>query len=151
MRYSLRKQHNELVALEEEINHTRLYLQIEKIRFGEKMVYTFDVEPECLKCQIPTLLLQPLFENAVKYGVYEASDQVKVSLAAKSEGDHTVLTLTNNYDPDAAPAKGEGIGLKNVRERLRLVYNSNELLQIEDRDGRFRVTIYLPCESQKKI
>ena len=148
MRYSLRKQHNELVALEEEINHTRLYLQIEKIRFGEKMVYTFDIEPECLKCQIPTLLLQPLFENTVKYGVYEASDQVKVSLTAKREGDHTVLSLTNNYDPEAAPSKGEGIGLKNVRERLRLVYNSNELLQIEDHDGRFSVTIYLPCEKQ---
>ncbi len=151
MRYSLRKQHNELVVLEEEINHIRLYLQIEKIRFGDKMIYAFEVEPDCLGCQIPTLLLQPLFENAVKYGVYEASEPVEVSLTAKKEGDHTVLILTNNYDPDAAPAKGEGIGLKNVRERLRLVYNSNNLLQTEDREGRFRVTIYLPCETQKKI
>jgi two-component system, LytTR family, sensor kinase len=149
MRYSLRKQHNELVALEEEINHIRLYLQIEKIRFGEKMIYTFEVEPECLGCQIPTLLLQPLFENAVKYGVYEASDEVEVSLTAKKEGDHTVLIITNNYDSEAAPAKGEGIGLKNVRERLRLVYNSNNLIQTEDQDGKFRVTIWLPCE--KKI
>ena len=146
MRYSLRKQHNELVALDEEINHIRLYLQIEKIRFGDKMLYNFEVEPECLGCQIPTLLLQPLFENAVKYGVYEASDQVEVSLIAKKEGDHTVLTITNSYDPDAAPVKGEGIGLKNVRERLRLVYNSNNLIQTEDQNGKFRVTIFLPCE-----
>jgi len=149
MRYSLRKQHNELVALEEEINHTRLYLQIEKIRFGEKMIYTFDIGPECLNCQIPTLLLQPLFENAVKYGVYEASEQVEISLEAKKEGDHTLLVLTNNYDPGAAPTKGEGIGLKNVRERLRLVYSSNELLKIEDHEGRFKVSIYLPCETLK--
>ena len=145
MRYALRKQHNELVALEEEINHIRLYLQIEKIRFGEKMVYSFLVEPECLSCQIPTLLLQPLFENAVKYGVYEASEQVEVSLTAKKEGDHVVLVLTNNYDPDTVPNKGEGIGLKNVQERLRLVYNSNNLLQIKDGEGKFEVTIYLPC------
>jgi two-component system, LytTR family, sensor kinase len=150
MRYSLRKQHNELVALEEEINHIRLYLQIEKIRFGEKMIYSFEVGPECLNCQIPTLLLQPLFENAVKYGVYETSEQVEISLNAKNEGDHTVIVLTNNYDPEAAPAKGEGIGLKNVRERLRLVYGSNELLQIEDREGRFRITIYLPCSDKIK-
>ncbi len=147
MRYSLRKQHNELVALEEEINHIKLYLRIEKIRFGEKMVYSFQVEPECLNCQIPTLLLQPLFENAVKYGVYEASEQVEVSLTAKKEGDHTVLILTNNYDPEASPTKGEGIGLKNVRERLRLVYNSNNLIQIEDGEGTFKLTIYLPCET----
>jgi LytS/YehU family sensor histidine kinase len=151
MRYSLRKQHNELVALEDEINHIRLYLQIEKIRFGDKMVYTFAVEKECLACQIPTLLLQPLFENAVKYGVYEASEEVEVSLTGKKEGDHVVLTITNNYDPEAAPVKGEGIGLKNVRERLRLVYNSNNLIQTEDWEGKFIVTIWLPCEAIKKI
>ncbi len=150
MRYSLRKQHNELVALEEEINHIRLYLQIEKIRFGEKMIYSFQIEQECLSCQIPTLLLQPLFENAVKYGVYEASEQVEVSLTAKKEGDHVVLILTNNYDPDAAPTKGEGIGLKNIQERLRLVYNSNNLLRIKDGEGKFMVTIYLPCETLKR-
>jgi two-component system, LytTR family, sensor kinase len=147
MRYSLRKQHNELVALEEEINHIRLYLQIEKIRFGDKMTYSFQVGPECLKCQIPTLLLQPLFENAVKYGVYEASEQIEISLTAKKDGDHTVLVLTNNYDVEAVPRKGEGIGLKNVQERLRLVYNSNNLVEIEDREGKFAVTIYLPCDN----
>lgn len=148
MRYSLRKQHNELVALEEEINHIRLYLQIEKIRFGEKMAYSFEVEPECLNCSIPTLLLQPLFENAVKYGVYEASEKVEVSMTAKKEAEVTVLVLTNNYDREAAPSKGEGIGLKNVRERLRLVYNSNNLIQVKDEGGKFEVTIFLPCKPE---
>jgi sensor histidine kinase YesM len=148
MRYSLRKQHNEMVALDEEINHIRLYLQIEKIRFGDKMAYSFRVEPECLACQIPTLLLQPLFENAVKYGVYEASEQVEISLKAIKENDHTVLTIANSFDKEAAPVKGEGIGLKNVQERLRLVYNTNNLMQIKDEDGKFVVTIYLPCEKR---
>jgi len=148
MRYSLRKQYSEMVALEEEINHVRLYLQIEKIRFGAKMSYSFQIEPECLNCQIPTLLLQPLFENAVKYGVYEASEPVEVSLTACKEGIHTILTITNNFDSEAAPVKGEGIGLKNVQERLRLVYNSNNLLGIKDGDGKFVVTIYLPCNKQ---
>jgi len=151
MRYSLRKQHNEMVALEEEINHIRLYLQIEKIRFGDKMAYSFQVAPECLDCRIPTLLLQPLFENAVKYGVYEASGQVEVTLTATKEGDHTVLTLTNNYDSDSVPVKGEGIGLKNVQERLRLVYNSNNLLETSEKDGKFVVTIYLPCRKTEEI
>ncbi|HEY5511601.1 MAG TPA: histidine kinase [Prolixibacteraceae bacterium] len=146
MRYSLRKQHTELVSLEEEINHIRLYLQIEKIRFGEKMTYSFQVGPECFACQIPTLLLQPLFENAVKYGVYETSEQVEISLTAKKEGDHIAIVLINNYELESTPRKGEGIGLKNVQERLRLVYNSNNLMKIEDKDGVFAVTIYLPCE-----
>jgi two-component system LytT family sensor kinase len=148
MRYSLRKQHNEMVALEEEINHIRLYLQIEKIRFGEKMAYSFQVGPECLSCQIPTLLLQPLFENAVKYGVYEALDEVEVTLTAIKEGHHVVLTITNTFDAEAAPVKGEGIGLKNVQERLRLVYNSNNLLSINNSEGKFSVTIYLPCHTE---
>ncbi len=150
MRYSLRKEQNEMVPLAEEINHIRLYLQIEKIRFGDKMTYTFNTEQECLECQIPTLLLQPLFENAVKYGVYEASDPIEISLTAKIEGNHTVLTLTNNYDPGSAPVKGEGIGLRNVRERLRMVYNSNNLMNIEDQHGKFVITIFLPCEKEGK-
>jgi sensor histidine kinase YesM len=150
MRYSLRKEQNELVPLAEEINHIRLYLQIEKIRFGDKMTYTFNTEQECLDCQIPTLLLQPLFENAVKYGVYEASEPVEISLTAQMEGSHTVLTLINTYDPDAAPVRGEGIGLRNVRERLRLVYNSNNLMNIEDQNGKYCITIFLPCEEKKR-
>jgi hypothetical protein len=150
MRYSLRKQHTELVTLEEEINHVGLYLQIEKIRFGDKMAYSFQVANDCNNCPIPTLLLQPLFENAVKYGVYEASEKVVISLTVKREKEHTVVVITNNYDPDASPSRGEGIGLKNVQERLRLVYNSSNLLQIKDKDGQFSVTIYLPCETSEK-
>ncbi len=146
MRYSLRKQHNEMVSLEEEISHSRLYLQIEKIRFGDRLTYSFQIDKECLECQIPTLLLQPLFENAVKYGVYEATEQVAILLLAKKEKDHTILSISNNYDAEAAPVKGEGIGLKNVQERLRLVYNSNNLMKTENIEGKFMVEIYLPCE-----
>jgi len=149
MRYSLRKQHNEMVALEEEINHIRLYLQIEKIRFGDKMTYSFQVGPDCMKCQIPTLLLQPLFENAVKYGVYEASETVEVALKAHRENEHTVLYISNTFDKEAVPVRGEGIGLKNVQERLRLVYNSNNLMQIKDEEGKFVVTIFLPCNKRE--
>jgi LytS/YehU family sensor histidine kinase len=145
MRYSLRKQQNEMVPLGDEINHTELYLKIEKIRFGDKMTYSFQADNDCLGCQIPTLLLQPLFENAIKYGVYEASDPVEIALLAKKENNHVVLTLFNTYDPEAATPKGEGIGLKNVRERLRLVYNSSNLMELNDLDGKFTVTIYLPC------
>ncbi|MCE1197348.1 MAG: histidine kinase [Marinilabiliales bacterium] len=145
MRYSLRKQHNELVTLEEEISHVRLYLQIEKIRFGNKMAFSFETDPECLACKIPTLLLQPLFENAVKYGVYEASETVEIRLRSFRQDDHVLLTVSNTYDPEAVPAKGEGIGLKNVKERLRLVYNSNNLMEIHDKEGRFEVRIFLPC------
>ena len=148
MRYSLRKQHNETVALEEEINHTRLYLQIEKIRFGNRMDYTFDIDPACFNCQIPTLLLQPLFENAVKYGVYEASETVEISMTATKEGEYSKLVLSNNFDKEAVPVKGEGIGIKNVQERLRMVYNSNKLMEIKEEQGKFMVTIYLPCEER---
>jgi sensor histidine kinase YesM len=76
---------------------------------------------------------------------------VEVSLTAAKEGDHTVLILTNNYDSDSVPVKGEGIGLKNVQERLRLVYNSNNLMETKEKDGKFVVTIYLPCRKTEEI
>lgn len=146
LRYALRFQKNDKVKLEEELAHLLLYLKIEKIRFGEKLIYNFDVEKACLNLLLPNLLLQPLFENAVKYGVYEASEPVNISLAGKIAGGMLELILANDYDPEAIPRKGEGIGLKNIRERLLLTYQSNQLIKIVKLERQFIVTITLPIE-----
>lgn len=144
MRYSLRKQQDDMVTLEVELRNIGLYLQIEKIRFGNNLIYRFDVEELCNHHLIPNLILQPLFENAIKYGVYEASKPVEVILEAKKFPGVMEIKIINDFDPDSVPLKGEGVGLANIKDRLRLLYGSSRLLSIERGEKRFSVTMVIP-------
>ncbi len=146
MRYSLRRHNGDLVSLEEELQTIELYLQIEKIRFGDKLDYHFEVDKKCLRCRLPNLVLQPLFENAIKYGVYEAVDPVSIRLDAVSDGEMLQISIANDFDPESIPARGEGVGLKNVQERLRILYGSNNLVKTERSGSRFIVTIFIPVD-----
>lgn len=150
MRYSLQKNIEEMVSLQTELKNIGLYLQIEKIRFGDKLTYTFDVDEECKKQLIPNLILQPVFENAIKYGVYEASEAVEIRLNAIQGEAGLNLTITNNFDPDALPARGNGVGLKNIRERLRIIYGGSHLLNVSIEANTFKVSMEIP-EKQNKL
>ncbi|HKJ43932.1 MAG TPA: histidine kinase, partial [Sunxiuqinia sp.] len=77
MRYSLQHDQDESVSLKDELENIKLYLSIEKVRFGKKLNPEFEIEEGCHDCQIPNMILQPLFENAIKYGVYEATGPVR--------------------------------------------------------------------------
>jgi sensor histidine kinase YesM len=144
MRYSLRKQQDDMVTLEVELRNIGLYLQIEKIRFGNNLLYRFNVEEACNLHLIPNLILQPVFENAIKYGVYEASKPVEVVLEARKLPDAMEIKVINDFDPESVPLKGEGVGLTNIFDRLRLLYGSSRLLSVEKGDSQFSVTIVIP-------
>ena len=100
MRYSLKHDQNEKVTLEQELNNNMLYLNIEKVRFGRKLNPLFDVDDKCLKASIPNMILQPLYENAIKYGVYEATEPVNVITVCKCNEDVLEVMIKNTYDPD---------------------------------------------------
>jgi len=143
MRYSLRKQQDDMVTLEVELRNIGLYLQIEKIRFGNNLLYRFDVEDACNHHLIPNLILQPLFENAIKYG-YETSKPVEVILKARKMSDAMEIKVINDFDPESVPLKGEGVGLANIYDRLLLLYGSSRLLRVERGDSQFSVTVIIP-------
>ena len=149
MRYSLRKQQDDMVTLEVELRNIGLYLQIEKIRFGDNLLYRFEVEEECNHHLIPNLILQPLFENSIKYGVYETSKPVEVILKANKIPDAMEIKVINDFDPESVPLKGEGVGLTNINDRLLLLYGSSRLLTIEREATRFSVTIVIPDVTDK--
>jgi two-component system, LytTR family, sensor kinase len=144
MRYSLRKQRDDMVTLEIELRNIGLYLQIEKIRFGNNLLYRFDVEETCNLHPIPSLILQPLFENAIKYGVYETSKPVEIILEARKLTDSMEIKLINDFDPESVPLKGEGVGLTNINDRLRLLYGSSRLLTVVRGETQFLVTMIIP-------
>jgi two-component system LytT family sensor kinase len=143
LRYSLKHKENELVSIDQEIEHIKLYLEIEKVRFGDKLQVDFHVEG-CDKCQIPNMILQPLYENAIKYGVYETTSNVCIKTRIYRDGNSMVFVLSNNYEADAHNKKGEGIGLYNIRQRLGLVYGDSTLLKIKDENQIFTVTLEIP-------
>jgi sensor histidine kinase YesM len=135
-----------MTLLKDEIENTKLYLEIEKIRFGENLDFEIDINKECESTEVPSMILQPLIENAIKHGVYESIEKITISLACKREKGYLKIQVKNNFDPETAPRKGKGIGLKNIQERLKLVYNQDNLLTYDKTNDLFTANIYIPKE-----
>jgi len=146
MRYSLSSRNDQPVTLHNEMESLRLYLEIEKVRFRERLVIKEDIEPECLSALLPGLLLQPLYENAVKHGVYESTGTVVINTTAKKEGENVIVSISNTVDPDSVVTrKGAGIGLKNVRTRLELFFRDEAELEVIRKEDSFTVNMKFPC------
>ena len=90
------------------------------------------------------MLLQPLFENAIKHAVYESLEIVRVRLKCGSENGYLKIEVENTYDPETKSKKGTGVGLKNIQERLKLIYGQENLMQIVKDNGVFRVLLFVP-------
>ena len=146
LRYSLGKDNSELNPLKQEIENVSLYLDIEKVRFGEKLHFEKVIEEDCLEVKVPNLILQPLIENAIKFGVYDSIDAVTIQLDCRRKDEFLEIRIKNNFDQTSAPTKGEGIGLENVRKRLQLVYGRRDLVRVSKVEGLFEVTLQIPLE-----
>ena len=144
LRHSIGQKENQMVALKEEIAQIMLYLDIEKIRFGERLRYDFNINPKCMTFPVPAMILQPLFENAIKHGVYESTEEVTVTFTCHPTADGLSLKLSNNFDPEAPPRKGNQMGIKNIMSRLKLIYQRDNLFKISKLVNNFNVEIILP-------
>lgn len=105
------------VALAEELALQRRYLDVESLRFADRLSVDIDVEAEVAQARVPGLILQPLVENALKHGMSKEGRQTRVRLSAAREGDRLVVHVSDNGCGSAAPS-GTGVGLANVRRRL---------------------------------
>ncbi|MBC7920602.1 MAG: histidine kinase [Ferruginibacter sp.] len=144
LRYSLAQDGKQLTSLAEEMHNVGLYMDIEKTRFGNRLRFEPQVEGNCLTGLLPNLILQPLFENAIKHGVYESLDQVTIRFRCSMERNFLKISVWNNFDPDAAARKGEGIGLRNIQDRLLLLYNRPDLLIIHRTEDTYEVNLLIP-------
>jgi two-component system, LytTR family, sensor kinase len=148
MRSTLAKNEKQKSKLIDEINAGKLYLDIEKIRFEDKFDFIENIKPECNEMEVPSMILQPLFENAIKHGVYESLEKVTIKLSCGMDKEYFKIMVENNYDPEAVPRKGSGIGIKNIQNRMKLIYNQDNLVQLEKNENYFRVKIYIPMSKQ---
>jgi len=98
LRYSLGNNDNQLSTLKEEMNNIGLYLEIEKVRFEDRLVVSNQIDPRAFNAKLPNMILQPLYENAMKYGVYETIDQVEIQTTVSLVDNVLVVQISNNYD-----------------------------------------------------
>lgn len=146
MRYALSKKDEQPVSLRSELENLRLYLDIEKVRFGDRLFTEEYIGENCLEVRMPVMLLQPLYENAVKHGVYESTGCVRITTQAKLVEGYIEITISNNYDPAPSLRKGTGTGLQNVARRLEIYYSNKASIKTTKDDGLFIVKLYLPSD-----
>lgn len=144
LRYSLKHRENEFVPLGEELGRMKDYLAIEKIRFGEKLLYEFNVDGSCEKFPVPTMIFQPLFENAIRHSVYESIEPVSIRFSCTAFKEHMKVIIANDYDPQVPSRKGTGVGLQNVQQRIALAYRDKGSVKWTAENGIFTVTILFP-------
>ena len=149
LRGTLKKEEHQWTNLEEELQHLQLYLEIEKVRFGHRLATHIVHDTAAASLQLPAMLLQPVVENAIKFGLYDTTDDITISIETSTEEGSLVVQVKNPFDPETSmPRKGTGFGLNSVQRRLYLIFARNDLLQTEVQATTFITTIKIPQHDQ---
>ena len=146
LRASLNTDPGEMVPLEEELALTEEYLDIEGVRFGERLNVSIQCAPDAGAALVPSFLVQPLVENAIKHGVAPSREPVEIAISAEVEGRDLCIKVENDSVPLVHEARSSriGVGLVNVRRRLEAVYGKKATLTTEASRGGFTATICIP-------
>jgi two-component system LytT family sensor kinase len=138
LRRLLRSQ-DHFVTLREELDAIDEYLDIESIRFGPQLRIEKQIDPATLDLIVPSMMLQPLVENSIKHGLGQKLGEGRITIRSAREGDHAVIDVIDNGvgipQIEAGRVRGTGIGLRNVNERLRVIYGANYQLQLDSVPG----------------
>lgn len=151
---TLMRDHRELLPLADEIALCRQYLDLEKLRLGERLRIDWEIADMPADLKVPPLMLQPLLENAVYYGIEPSGETGTIRIRFARRGDTLHIDLTNPFCGGVERLSGHGMALENIRERLALYYDIEASLkagEIKGADGgrEYRVHIELPCQSRR--
>ena len=145
LRGTLKKEESQMVTLDEEISYLNLYLEIEKVRFGNRLVTEIILPDDCKQMLIPALLLQPVVENAIKFGLYDTTGETVIKIHCEKQGNELNVMVSNPHDPDTSlPMKGTGFGLSSIKRRLYLLFARNDLLTTVSEENTFETRIKIP-------
>jgi LytS/YehU family sensor histidine kinase len=147
LRGTLRAQDQTLVPLQEEWALCERYLKVEALRLGERLRVEVELAAEAGACLVPSLLLQPLVENAMTHAIGPVDEPGPLRVVAERRAERLSIRLENGLDEQAPHVKGGGVGLANVRARLSAQYGDNATLRIEKDAEQFVVLLDLPVSS----
>ena len=162
IRFALERDDMTLTTLREDLMAVELYLDIEKVRFSDRLVVELDVTADAYRCSVPSLLLQPIIENAIKYAIAQSEEGGTIRVSARVEEQLLILSVDDSGPGDSpitsppslegADASGTGIGLQNTRERLSTLYGA--MFSVEEDSsplGGYRVAITIPATAQQAL
>jgi len=145
LRGTLKKEETQWVTLQEELQYLQLYLDIEKVRFGNRLATAIEIEKEAETMKLPALLLQPVVENAIKFGLYDTTGETLIRIRVAKSGSDLEITVSNPFDPEtSSPKQGTGFGLKSVQRRLYLLFARTDLLNTNAKENIFITSIKIP-------
>ena len=154
LRYTLANEPTAKVTLAQEVETLKLYLEIEKMRFEDRLRPHFKIESETIGARLPSLLLQPLIENAIKYAVTPAEEGADIWITARREGAAVRIEVADNGggdDAGIAASQSTGVGLANIRDRLSQAYGGANRFETRSNDrGGFSVIVEIPYETGDK-
>lgn len=140
LRGTLKRDDEVWVNVADEMEYIQLYLDIEKVRFSHRLNVVVNIAEDTLSLCLPGTLLQPIVENAIKFGLYNTATAITITLDVKLENNMLVIGVTNPYDPEMKATKGTGFGLSAIRRRLYLLFADNGLLHTESQNNNLYIT-----------
>lgn len=144
-RGTMKKDDQQLIPLADELEHLTLYLEIEKVRFGHRLKTEIQCDEVSPTLKVPPLLLQPVLENAIKFGLYDTMGETLVRFKATAESNYLKIVVENPFDASSGqPRRGTGFGLESIHRRLYLLYARNDLLTTSQKDNIFTTLIKIP-------
>lgn len=143
LRSSVRRESEELLPVSEELEYLRSYLEIESVRFGDRLNVVIENNAQT-DASIPPFLLQPILENAVKFGLYGRTGEVTINVHITSDHGMLTIRITNPFDPDTQPPRGTGFGLEGISRRLWLLFARTDLLETRSYENQFTTILKIP-------
>jgi two-component system LytT family sensor kinase len=145
LRGTIRKDETRTVTMSEELAQLELYLDIEKVRFGHRLEVNITTEEGCEKLLVPPMLMQPVVENAIKFGLYGTVDSVNIRVAVSCLEKMLIISVTNPFDAsESGGSTGTGFGLNSLARRLFLLYGRADLLEVKKNGDTFETIMRLP-------
>jgi len=154
LRYTLANEPTAHVTLAQEVETLKLYLEIEKMRFDARLRPHFDIDPRVAKARLPSLLLQPLVENAIKYAVTPQEEGADITVSARLAGDKVQIAVSDTgpglIEMKTRPTLSTGVGLANIRERLAQAFGPDHRFETRSNPGAgFSVEIEIPFQLEE--
>ena len=151
LRYTLANEPTAHVTVAQEVETLKLYLEIEKMRFEDRMRPKFDIDPRAERARLPSLLLQPLVENAIKYAVTPQEEGAEICITVRFAGDRVQIAVSDTgpglHETRVTPSLSTGVGLANIRERLVQAYGPDQRFETRSMPaGGFSVEIEIPFQ-----
>jgi two-component system LytT family sensor kinase len=156
LRYTLVNEPTAMVTISQEVETLKLYLEIEKMRFEDRLRAHFEIDPGCARALLPSLLLQPLIENAIKYAVTPQEEGADITIEVRRQTDRVIVNVIDTGPGADAQytvraAQSTGVGLANIRDRLAQAYGDNQRFETHtEATGGFRVFIEIPYQIEER-